>query len=206
MSIQILPLLPLSHVKYLTVEVLRWAEDHVIRLGLCPFAAAVMDSMSIIVRSDVIDEESALQLFLEQANRIMETPEEELPTTILALPNLFPEFEDWNDFTTALEEDLDEGGALEEVGEHVLIAAFHPDFSFAGLAAEEKVLNYEKRAPIPVINLLRTQAIDRGIEKGVDAASIADHNEEALLEEGLEQVAETFASLSDSEPPGQPDA
>jgi hypothetical protein len=47
------------------------------------------------------------------------------------------------------------------------VAVFHPQFEFGGLEEEDAVLHYEKRAPIPLINLLRTEAIDRGIEKGV---------------------------------------
>ena len=62
-------------------------------------------------------------------------------------------------------EDELENGELYEIGEHVLIAAFHPQFEFggapcpsacwecslcAGLEPEEAYLNYEKRAPFPV--------------------------------------------------------
>jgi hypothetical protein len=99
-----------------------------------------------------------------------------------------------------LADDLEVGGNLEHVGDDVLIAVFHPQFEFGGLEEEEEVLNFEKRAPIPIINLLRTEAIDRGIAKGITAESIREHNEEALLEEGLEGVQQAFMrSMSGTE-------
>eukprot|EP00961_Rhodomonas_salina_P145775 1962353-Rhodomonas_salina.6 len=49
-----------------------------------------------------------------------------------------------------------------------------------------------------VINLLRTGAIDRGIEQGITAETIAEHNEKALLAEGLAEVERNFKGLSES--------
>ncbi|EKX42182.1 hypothetical protein GUITHDRAFT_111748 [Guillardia theta CCMP2712] len=145
-----------------------WAIQHVVRLGLCPWASGVIDRIRIIVREDITDEEDAKDLFIEEAKMLIDTPEDELPTTILAFPNLYPDFLDWNDFSEVMEDEL-ENGELYEIGEHVLIAAFHPQFEFGGLEPEEAYLNYEKRAPFPMINLLRTEAIDRGVKIGYTA-------------------------------------
>lgn len=49
-----------------------------------------------------------------------------------------------------------------------------------------------------MINLLRTAAIDRGIERGVTAERIAEDNERTLLEEGMEGVVEVFNKLNDA--------
>jgi hypothetical protein len=179
----------------------RWAVEHVVRLGLCPYAAGVVDKMRTVVALDIKDAESARKLFLEEARFLIKSPESEVPTTILALPNLFAEdFMEFHSFTEDLADDLEVGGKLEHVGDDVLIAVFHPQFEFGGLEEEEEVLNFEKRAPIPIINLLRTEAIDRGIAKGITAESIREHNEEALLEEGLEGVQQAFMrSMSGTE-------
>jgi hypothetical protein len=167
-----------------------------VRLRLCPYAAAVVDKMRIVVRLDIADEDSARALFLEEAQYMMGRPEEDVPTTILALPNLLSDdFLSWHFFTEELAGDLDEGGKLEEVGDDVLIAVFHPQFEFGGIDKEDEVLNFEKRAPIPIINLLRTEAIDRGIEKGITAESIRDHNEEVLRTEGLAAVQQAFMGV-----------
>mmetsp|Transcript_17042 Transcript_17042/g.25022 ORF Transcript_17042/g.25022 Transcript_17042/m.25022 type:complete len:139 (+) Transcript_17042:213-629(+) len=130
---------------------------------------------------------------------MMSHSEAQVPTTILALPNLHTaDFMAWHLFTEDLADDLDEGGKLEEVGDDVLVAVFHPQFEFGGLDEQDQVLNFEKRAPIPIINLLRTEAIDRGIEKGITAESIRDHNEKALRGEGFAAVQQAFlGSLRD---------
>jgi hypothetical protein len=176
----------------------KWAVEHVVRLGLCPFAAGVIDGMRVVVRGDISGEAAARAAFEEEAAYLMGRPEEEVPTTILALPNLYSDdFIGWHGFTEQLADDLEVGGRLEEVGDDVLVAVFHPQFEFGGLRCEEEeeVLNFEKRAPMPLINLLRTAAIDRGIDKGITADTIREHNEQALREEGLAAVRERFLGL-----------
>lgn len=159
----------------------------------------VVDSgrMRILVAEDVTDPDAALALVVREGERLVATAEEELPTTILALPNFLPDdFLAWNSFIETLEDALDLGGGLEALGDEVLVAAFHPLFQFGGLEPEEAVLDYEKRAPLPVINLLRTEAIDRGISKGVTAETIAAANERSLLAEGIQSVKKHFEKLS----------
>jgi hypothetical protein len=152
--------------------------------------------MRVVVSLDVTDETSARELFVREARYMMGRSEEEVPTTILALPNLLTaDFMAWNFFTEELAEDLEEGGALEHIGDDVLIAAFHPHFEFGGLEEKDDVLNFEKRAPLPMINLLRTEAIDRGIDEGITADSIHDHNEEVLRAEGLDAVRLAFMAV-----------
>lgn len=47
---------------------LRWAEKHVVRLGLCPHAKKVLEGggMKTLVRSDITEEEDAWRLFLAE--------------------------------------------------------------------------------------------------------------------------------------------
>ncbi|CAN0280068.1 unnamed protein product, partial [Laminaria digitata] len=42
--------------------------------------------------------------------------------------------------------------------DQVLVACFHPKYAFEGLE-EDDVLNYEKRSPLPTINLLRLEVL-----------------------------------------------
>ena len=170
-----------------------WAIQHVVRLGLCPYAAGVVEGMRTVVRGDISSEAAARALFLNEAKFLMDHTEEQVPTTIVALPNLYPEdFMRWHLFTEQLADDLEVGGTLEHIGDDVLVAVFHPAFEFGGLDDEDEVLNYEKRAPMPLINLLRTAAIDRGIAKGITAESIREHNEAALRAEGLAAVQHEY--------------
>jgi hypothetical protein len=50
--------------------VMRWAVEHVVRHGLCPYAAGVIDKMRIVVRSDITDAESARGAFLQEASHL----------------------------------------------------------------------------------------------------------------------------------------
>ena len=64
-----------------------------------------------VVRFDIRDAESAHALFLEEAELMRTCEETQVPTTILALPNLFAEdFLEWHSFTEALADDLEVGG------------------------------------------------------------------------------------------------
>ena len=86
---------------------------HVIRLGLCPFAPPAMETGKVRFRicTGVTDEDEALKIFLEEANMIIETPEKQLPTTLIAYPDLYSDdFLSWNDFALNIEDLLDEEG------------------------------------------------------------------------------------------------
>lgn len=173
-----------------------WAQKHVVRLGLCPWAEAAMPTAKVVIDEEVVDDEGALQAFLRHADDLRGWDEEKVSTTLLVLPNFAgDDFETWHAFTEELEDALDEGGALEEIGDEVLVACFHPDFEYAGLEGEDRVLHYEKRSPLPVINLLRTSMIDKGIERGATAEVIAEHNEKALRAEGHSSIRKEWAKL-----------
>jgi hypothetical protein len=50
--------------------VMKWAVEHVVRHGLCPYAAGVIDNMRIVVRSDITDAASARGAFLQEASHL----------------------------------------------------------------------------------------------------------------------------------------
>jgi hypothetical protein len=56
----------------------------------------------------------AYKAFLSEADRIASTPEEQLSTTLLVLPDAFTEFVDFAAFTEWLEDELD----ADEVSNH----------------------------------------------------------------------------------------
>merc|ERR1719321_1384544 len=61
----------------------------------------------------------------------------------------------------------DEAQSLDEfVGNRVQPAFFHPDWTFEGLPATSPV-HFEKRAPLPVINILRREQLDRVVSEGL---------------------------------------
>ena len=154
-----------------------WIEGHVIRLGLCPFAAKpfVQDNIRYVVTDAVNDEELIDDFYVEASHLLIET-EEALATTFLITPHYAAGIEDFTilyewlvDNLESSTEALDDGvttGDLrtpieEIVGNRVQPAFFHPQWTFHGMPASSPV-HFEKRAPYPVINLLRRATLDHG--------------------------------------------
>eukprot|EP00960_Hanusia_phi_P070294 767277-Hanusia_phi.AAC.1 len=130
-------------------------------------AVCVMPDMSrrILVREDITDEDQAKELFIQEGTHL---PFKTNAIDILISPKDNRDTGgDWNDFAEVhdllfqtisdchetlrqfMEDEL-ENGELYDIGEHVLIAAFHPQYEFGGIEPEEAYLHYEKRAPFPV--------------------------------------------------------
>eukprot|EP00965_Chrysotila_dentata_P259553 6213597-Pleurochrysis_carterae.AAC.2 len=96
-------------------------------------------------------------------------------------------------------------------------AFFHPDWEFDGLPPDA-ALHFEKRAPFPVINLLRRKQLDQvrnaathadtnrfydvvkeGLERGIIVnKEISEHNEKRLYEEGYDALTAIFAQIMDN--------
>ncbi|CAM9826663.1 unnamed protein product, partial [Discosporangium mesarthrocarpum] len=121
-------------------------------------------------------------------------PLQEVGTTLLVAPDCLPDFPDFHDFASRLEDTIEDD---ETLGDSVMVACFHPMHTFAGLEPGD-VLNYEKRSPYPVINLLRTAMVDKYIDAG-KTLGIAKHNEKRLRTEGKDDVNAAFRALMDME-------
>ena len=176
-----------------------WIEEHVIRLGLCPYAAQPFAAENIrYFVSPAADDEELIDDFFLEGRVLLDAPSEELATTMLIAPRYAGSIDD---FSWLYEWLVD---TLEDPNESLLSngvqpAFFHPDWIFSELP-EESALHFEKRAPIPVINLLRradlNAVVQAGIEKGVVVnKQIAEHNEAALEAEGVGAMAAIFARL-----------
>ena len=96
--------------------------------------------------------------------------------------------------------DLLESGDEPILDDQVQPAFFHPDWTFEGVAADSP-LHYEKRAPLPVINLLRRADLDEVVARGLEAGrivnkEIADHNAAELEATGEVALRRLFGRLS----------
>ena len=83
-------------------------------------------------------------------------------------------------------------------------AFFHPAWSFEGLDADSPI-HFEKRAPYPVINLLRRQQLDSVVEAGLSRGvvvnkQIAEHNAAALEREGYRALESWFRGVHEGKP------
>ncbi|WP_308026054.1 DUF1415 domain-containing protein [Neisseria mucosa] len=156
----------------------QWLEKAVIGLNLCPFAKA--PHVKNLVRISV-SQARHLDGFLEDLDRELQllgdTPADELETTLLVHPTLFPDFDTFNQMLYIADAAVVDNG-LEGI---VQIAPFHPDFQFEGTDSDD-ISNYTNRSPYPTLHLIREDSIAKAAQAFPDASAIFERNI-ALLEE-----------------------
>lgn len=158
----------------------RWLEEAVIGLNLCPFAKSVYVKNQVRI---VVSRARHIDAFLDDLDRELEllktTPAEEVETTLLVHPTLFPDFLVFNDFLNVADEVLVEH-ELEGV---VQIAPFHPDFVFDG-EPEGDMSHYTNRSPYPTLHLIREEGLGKAIDSYGNTDEIYERNIEVLRKLG----------------------
>ncbi len=158
-----------------------WLEKAVIGLNLCPFAKAVYVKNQVrLVVSQARHADDLLEELDRELDLLVATPAEQIDTTLLIHPTLFPDFLDFNDFTELAEGVVDEHG-LEGV---VQLASFHPQFQFDG-TEPEAISNYTNRAPFACLHLLREDSVEWAVEAFPQADAIFEHNIATLTALGV---------------------
>lgn len=159
-----------------------WLEKAVIGLNLCPFAKAVYVKNQVrLVVSHARHADDLLEELDRELDLLVVTPAEEVDTTLLIHPTLFPDFLDFNDFTELAEGVVDEHG-LEGV---VQLASFHPRFQFEGTEPDD-IGNYSNRAPFAILHLLREESVARAVAAFPEAEAIFEQNIQTLEKLGLD--------------------
>lgn len=159
-----------------TALTVRWLERAVIGLNLCPFAKAVHVKQQIHYRVSRATEAQEVLLQIEEELKALHAADPaERDTTLLMVPDSFADFLDFNDFLHAADRVLTSLGLEGELQ----IASFHPQFQFAGTAADD-ITNYTNRAPFPTFHLIREDSIARAVEAFPQAEMIFEKNIETL--------------------------
>ena len=161
----------------------RWIERAVIGLNLCPFARSVYVKNQVRI---VVSRARHLDGLLDELDRELDllanTPADEIDTTLLVHPTLFPDFEVFNDFMGVVDDVVAEHG-LEGV---IQVANFHPAFLFEG-EAEDDPSHFTNRAPYPTLHLLREDSVERAVStEAGDAEQIVERNIRTLRELGAQ--------------------
>ncbi|WP_342128850.1 DUF1415 domain-containing protein [Hydrogenophaga sp. OTU3427] len=160
----------------------RWIEKAVIGLNLCPFAKAVYVKNQVRI---VVSHARHLDAFLDELDReldlLRDTPAEQVDTTLLVHPTLFPDFEVFNDFLNV----VDDVVAEHELEGVIQVAPFHPAFQFDGTAPDD-VTNCTNRSPYPTLHLLREDSVERAVASGDDVDTIVERNQQRLLALGAQ--------------------
>ena len=166
----------------------RWLERAVIGLNLCPFARAVYAKNQVRI---VVSRARHLDAFLDELDAELDwlqtIPAEQIDTTLLVHPTLFPDFLQFNDFLGVVDDVVVEHD-LEGV---IQVASFHPLFQFEGSEPDD-ISNATNRAPYPILHLLREDSVERAIQSNAgDAEAIVERNIatlQALGHEGWQRL------------------
>ena len=161
-------------------ETRAWVRRAVIGLNLCPFARAVDAKDQIrYVFSDATDAETLLATLVVELQRLADTDPAVVDTTMVVHPDVFADFEDFNDFlelADAAVEELDLDGVLQ-------VASFHPRFQFADTDPGD-ITNATNRSPYPTLHLLREESVDRAVAAFPEAEAIFERNMQTLEQLG----------------------
>jgi uncharacterized protein len=160
----------------------RWLEAAVIGLNLCPFAKAVHVKRQIRYAATAAASADALLAELgRELDLLVEANPEALDTTLLIHPAAMTDFIDFHLFLREAE------GLVGSRGYRGIlqIASFHPEYEFAGNAADD-IENCTNRSPYPTLHLLREASIDRAVAVFPDAAAIYERNIETMRRLGHE--------------------
>lgn len=159
-----------------------WIEKAVIGLNLCPFARPVYvnDQVRIVV-SEARHVDGFLETLDAELDLLANTDPDDLDTTLLVHPTLFPDFLVFNEIVGIAEEAVIEHG-LEGI---LQVASFHPRFQFDGTEPDD-IGNYTNRAPYPTLHLIREESLARAVEAYPDPETIYQRNIETMRKLGLD--------------------
>lgn len=171
-----------------------WARILVVGLHLCPFAEAVLDANTVRIKvSDVNNENAFSQVIHDEAQLLSKSRECDISTSLIVMPDFLPaNFVRFHAACEAMEMAAEqwEDGLCDEV----MIVWFHPRFCWADADGMDDVMNFDKKAPYPIVNLLRREVVDGVVRDGL-AEGILGRNEERLRMMGVDKLKEAYDML-----------
>lgn len=171
-----------------------WVADMVVGLNLCPFARAEMVNQRIrYALCEAPDDEAILQTLQTELLYLQATPRAQTETSLIICPQAWGDFLDMQLFLPHADALLKRLGLRGEIQ----IAHFHPQFVFAGSAADD-VGNYSNRSPYPTLHLIREDAIARAGASMDDPDSIYAANIALLQSMGKATIEQRLATARGS--------
>lgn len=169
----------------------RWLEQVVIGLNLCPFASRPQRENQIRIQiCDSDTELGLLETLQAELTLIDEKPATEIETTLLVIPNMLHDFDDYNQFLDLVDALLDE---FEWAGEYQM-ASFHPQYCFAGVAPDSPE-NLTNRSPYPLLHIIREASIEKVLEHYENPEAIPGRNIEKVSALSEEEKRRLFTYL-----------
>lgn len=168
-----------------------WIKDVVIGLNFCPFARKPFEEKRVsIVITHASEDDAILEVVLAELIRLENTSSEQLETTLIVLPDAYPDFLAFNSLLYVLNDVLE----MEGLAGTFQIASFHPQYQFAGTQPEDRE-NLTNRAPFPILHLLREDSVEQVLEKHPDPDGIPEANIQRLNQLSESQLKAYFSYL-----------
>lgn len=169
-------------------ETRQWVQEFVIGLGLCPFASAPMRAGLIhIAVSEATDAEGLAADLAKEIEVLLDRSRAERETSLLVVPHMLHEFDDFLDFLGDVEplwEEANLDGILQ-------LVSFHPAYRFADAPASDPA-NATNRSPYPMLHLLREDSITEVLETHPDPDGIPQRNIALLRRMGEERIRQVM--------------
>ena len=183
--------MPSKAISVVEQQIRAWLDSFVVGLNLCPFARPVVASDALRISVCKSDElQQVAETFMAELALIQRSPESEIATSLLVLPNALNNFQEYLSFienAEALIEEMDLVGIIQ-------LASFHPDYQFAGEPAES-ASHFTNRSPYPVIHFLREEMMERVLEDFPEPEAIPQRNIQTLEEIGRAEIEKRWNSL-----------
>lgn len=172
-------------------DIERWIDEVVIGLELCPFAARPRREGRVRISvSQATTEETLLDDLQHELEHLADTPASALETTLLAIPHMFADFAEFNDFLDAVDLWLEGFGWEGELQ----VASFHPAYQFADTTADDAG-NLTNRSPWPLLHIIREDSLEQLIASHPDIDAIAERNIARMKALSAEQKQKLFPYL-----------
>ncbi len=160
----------------INIAVVRWLNDVVIGLNLCPFAGKPAQENRVrIFISTANDDELLLQDLQREMELLDEKTASELETTLVVIPDHLHDFFDYNQFLSWAEKMIKRNGWT---GVYQL-ATFHPDYCFAG-AEPEDAENLTNRAPYPILHIIREASLEKALQYYEGVEDVPENNKKRV--------------------------
>ena len=169
----------------------RWVEGFIVELNLCPFAGRELlgNRIRFVVTESTTEEHLLAALETELA---LLNDGAAVDTPWLLHPTVLRNIVDYNQFQDSADQLLVQMG-LEGV---LQIASFHPDYQFAGTAADDAE-NYTNRSPYPLLHILREESVERSVAAYPEVEKIPVRNIALMNSLGREKLQALLQDCSE---------
>ncbi|MFY0616954.1 MAG: DUF1415 domain-containing protein [Shimia sp.] len=162
----------------------RWLDQMVVGLNLCPFSPSVIARNQVhFAVCDATTDAPLKQFFVNELQRLLETNENDVATSLLMFTQGMEDFDDYLELLDWFQQLLEQA----DLTEHVQLASFHPQYQFEGVAADD-LSHFTNRSPYPTIHLLRQDQMTKVLAHVSDPEKIYLDNIETLNKLGRRQV------------------